>query len=478
MSQAPNILLITTDQQRFDTINAAGNPHILTPNLNFLCDQGMRFTRAYSDCPVCMPARATILTGRHGYTNKLTDNIDAVDPVDPQSTVAGLLTRAGYQTRLVGKTHFPKFRVNYGFEHVEPCDDYYRHMARHPEKGVPMDHGLGQNNLEPGIATVSESDSLTHWTVDRSVEFLETRDASRPFFLWTSFTKPHPPLDPCLNYWQLYQNRSVPEPVHGDWSRSLPENSAFKFYTDVLNPWPERFSEETLRDVRRAYYACITQIDYNLGKLFARLREMGQLDNTWIIFTSDHGEFLGDHGLGAKMLPLEASAHVPFLVRPPTGTAMNERRGTTSGALITLADILPTAAAMAGVEVPENVAIDGIDLLSVVEGQQAGREEVFFQCGELHGLLSGQWKYAFADTTEEELLFNLESDPEELTNLAEQSKHKAERDRLHNTLMEHLKATDHPCMESGEFQHRPVPAANRGVWPGHHSIGVPSDVLH
>lgn len=478
MSQPPNILLITTDQQRFDTINAAGNPHILTPNLNFLCDQGLRFNRAYSDCPVCMPARTTILTGRHGYSNKVTDNNDKVDPIDPQSTVAGLLTRAGYQSRLVGKTHFPKFRVNYGFEHVEPCDDYYRHMARHPEKGVPMDHGLGQNNLEPGISTVSESNSLTHWTVDRSIEFLETRDTSRPFFLWTSFTKPHPPLDPCLNYWQLYQNRTVPEPVYGNWSHSLPEKSGFKRFTDTLNPWPERFSDETLRNVRRAYYACITQIDYNLGKLFARLREMGQLDNTWILFTSDHGEFLGDHGLGAKMLPLEASAHVPFLVRPPTGTPMNERRGTTSDALVTLADILPTAAAMAGVPVPKDVAADGLDLLAVLEGKQAGRERVFFQCAELHGLLSGKWKYAFVDTTEEAMLFDLQCDPQELNNLADQPDYQADRNRLHAALMDHLKATGHSCMAGGKFEPRPPHPPTRGAWPGHHSIAVPSDVLH
>lgn len=473
----PNILLITTDQQRFDTINAAGNPLILTPNLNFLCDRGIRFTRAYSDCPLCMPARATILTGRTGYTNGLTNNVEGIDPIDRRTSVAGLLTDVGYQTRLVGKTHFPKFRANYGFEHVEPCDDYYRTMRRHPERGIPMDHGLGQNNLEPGISTVSESNSLTHWIVDRSVEFLETRDPTRPFFLWTSFTKPHPPLDPCLSYWELYRNRSMPEAVHGDWSRRLPRDSAFKRFTDELNPWPERFSEETLRDVRRAYYACITQIDYNLGKLFARLREMGQLDNTWIVFTSDHGELLGDHGLGAKMLPLEASAHVPFLIRPPEGTPMAQLRGTTHDALVTLADLLPTFAGIGGAPLPEE-PVDGMNLLELFSGREEGRSTIYFQCAELHAILAGKLKYIFADTTEEVLLFDLETDPEELKDRSRESHYDTQRIQLHDRLMEHLQATGHACMANGSFEPLPRRLAGRGNWPGHHSTHVPSDVLH
>lgn len=293
MGDRPNVLLITTDQQRFDTIHAAGNPHIRTPNLNWLADNGIRCSNAYTDCPVCVPARATIMTGKHGHS-------------------MGLVTNGG-------KMHFNPRRCNHGFEHMEILEDYYRHMAAHPEKGVPMNHGLGQNVMEPGVSTVDETASLTHWTVDRSIDFLETRDDTRPFFLWTSFAKPHPPLDPCRNYWEMYRDRPVPAPVRGDWSAMLddvpPGFLASSFHLNMCH----RFSDDLIADIRRAYYACITQIDYNLGMLFARLRELDLLENTWIMFTSDHGEMLGDHRMGAKSVGMEGSAHIPMLVKPPGG---------------------------------------------------------------------------------------------------------------------------------------------------------------
>lgn len=110
----PNILLITTDQQRFDTINALGNKYIFTPHLNWLVDQGITFTRCYSDCPVCMPARATIMTGKHGYTTGLVENNDDIKPMAENDTLPGILTRNGYQTRAQGKMHFSPMRAHYG----------------------------------------------------------------------------------------------------------------------------------------------------------------------------------------------------------------------------------------------------------------------------------------------------------------------------------------------------------------------------
>jgi len=258
----PNILLITTDQQRFDTINALGNKHIFTPHLNWLVDQGITFTRCYSDSPVCMAARATIMTGKHGFTTGLTGNHDHVKPMRDNPTLPGILTQNGYQTRAQGKMHFSPIRANYGFEHMEIPMDYYRSRNRNAQLGLPKEHGVGENEIEPVISTVHETDSLTYWTVKRSIDFLETRDDTRPFFSWTSFTKPHPPFDPCANYWALYSNREVPEPIYGDWSESLEKiPKGFMRLTYLLNN-AYRLSPEQMKDVKRAYYACITQIDY------------------------------------------------------------------------------------------------------------------------------------------------------------------------------------------------------------------------
>ncbi len=287
-AQRPNLILITTDQQRFDTIARAGNPSILTPHLNWIADTGVLCRRAYTDAPICCAARATMITGLHHRNMGPYANWGQPTAKDPAQTLPGILTRHGYQTRSVGKVHYNPARCNYGFEHMEILEDYYRFVRQFPERGIPMDHGVGQNEMEPVISTVDESWSLTRWTVNRAIDFLETRDTTRPFFLNVGFSKPHPPYDPCLNYWQLYQNIDLPKPVLGDWSQDVSH-----IPTGFLNPtWllngVDRLGEQVIQQIRRAYYACITQIDYNLGYLFSRLRELNLLDKTLLVFSADH----------------------------------------------------------------------------------------------------------------------------------------------------------------------------------------------
>lgn len=156
---------------------------------------------------------------------------------------------------------------------------------------------------------------------------------------------------------------------------------------------------------------------------------------------------------------------------------MAELRGTTHDALVTLADLLPTFAGIGGANLPED-PIDGLNILDVVSGDEPGRDAIYFQCAELHGVLEGQFKYAFADTTGEELLFDLEKDPQEVMDLSRNPDYTSQRDRLKDLLMEHLKSTAHSCMATGSFKPRPRHPADRGNWPGHHSTHVPSDVLH
>ncbi len=479
MKPKPNILLITTDQQRFDTIHAAGNPHIRTPHLDWLVDNGIRFSRCYSDAPLCIPTRATIMNGKHGYRSGLTYNTEKVKPINAETSLPGVLTKAGYQTRAQGKMHFKPKRSNYGFEHMELLEDYYRYMARHPEKGTPANTGLGQNEMAPGISTVDETNSLTHWIVDRSVDFIETRDDSRPFFLWASFSKPHPPYDPCLSYWLMYQNATVPEPVYGDWSEdasSIP--TGWKKDTLVLNNC-DRFSPELIRDARRAYYACITQVDYNLGCLIARLREMDLLDNTFIIFTSDHGDLLGDHHLGAKSRFLEGSAHVPMLVRPPASMMPAEMKGTTCDSFAIPADVYRTCLAAAGADVQVGEECDGLDLMAVARGEQA-RSHFFGQCEEYYAVHDGQYKYHYCYHGGEELLFDMETDPMEQNNLANDESMAAKKAELRQALIDEMKRVNDEWLEHGDLPVRPTPTEQelRGQWPGFHSLAVPNDILH
>ena len=346
----PNLILITTDQQRFDTVNRAGDANIMTPHLNWMADTGVLCRRAYSDAPICCAARATMITGRHHRNLGNCGNWGQPTAPDVTQTLPAILTRNGYQTRSVGKVHYSPARCNYGFEHMEILQDYYRWARQFSEHAVPMDHGVGQNEMEPAISTVDESQSLTRWIVNRGIDFLETRDTTRPFFLNVGFSKPHPPYDPCMNYWQLYANMELRPPVLGNWSQDPAKIPAgFMSPTWQLNGI-DRLSPQVIQQARRAYYACITQIDYNLGHLFARLRELGLLDDTLIVFSADHGEMLGDHHMGAKTVFLEGSAHIPMLIRGPERLIPRELTGLQSDELVCLADLMPTFLSAAGRE--------------------------------------------------------------------------------------------------------------------------------
>ncbi len=474
----PNILLITTDQQRFDTIAALGNTEIYTPHLDWLVDEGITFTRAYTDCPVCMPARGTIMNGQHAYVHGMTGNGGMEPAMAGRPTLPGLLTAAGYQTRAVGKMHFSPMRCNYGFEHMELPMDYYRERHRRAHEGLPKEHGVGENEITPVISTVHERESLTHWTVARSIDFLETRDDTRPFLMWTSFAKPHPPFDPCANYWALYANREVSPPVHGDWSARVEDApQGFMAPTYTLNN-AYRMSESQLNDVKRAYYACITQIDYQLGLLFARMREMNLLENTWIIFTADHGDMLGDHHMSAKSVYLEGSCHIPLLVRPPAGAwDAKPRAGERVERLAQLVDIMPTILRIAGVQGPQD--LDGMDLLTLGEDE---KDRPFFgACGKgLYAVMRGHVKLCFAAMGGDELLFDLEKDPYEQHNLVNDPEYAALLTELRAEITDRLASFAPDLVEDGRII--PDPGINGpgdvNKWPGFHSTVYPSDVLH
>jgi arylsulfatase A-like enzyme len=478
----PNILLITTDQQRFDTISSRGNGFIDTPHLDWLCDEGITYSNAFADCPICMPSRATIMTGRSGSTLGLTGNSNTDFPLARRTTLPQLLGEAGYQTRAQGKMHFYPVRAHYGFQTMELPMDYYRERHRLSEgaRSLPKEHGVGENEMQAVISTVHENESLTHWTVSRSVDFLETRDPTRPFFLWTSFTKPHPPFDPPANYWSLYANRGMPEPILGDWSRdpaTMPQ--AVLRPTYVLNNI-HRFSSEQIASARRAYYACITHIDYSLGLLFARMRELELLENTWIIFTSDHGENLGDHHMGGKSNFFEGSAHIPLIVRPPAGS-WDEKpaAGSEVDTCVSLADVLPTICAVAGVD-SSTAEPEGVDLRKLTDAPDPERV-VVGESGDYLALISRKWKYHYFVRGGVEMLFDRETDPYEQHELLGTGDADTEvLASLRETMTNVLRERGSRQVEGATLRKEaPLPGPEAVTrWPGFHSTLVETDVLH
>ena len=185
MAERPNIILVTTDQQRFDTLAPYAPTFLRTPHLDHLMRDGVVFDRAYADCPICVASRATILTGKYARTHGLPNNRSTSTAICREGTLPTMLRGLGYQTAAIGKMHFGPERARHGFDEMILPADYYREMSRNGLDLQPMRHGLGQNELYPGMATVPECRTLTSWIAEQCVEYIKVRrDPTAPFFLW------------------------------------------------------------------------------------------------------------------------------------------------------------------------------------------------------------------------------------------------------------------------------------------------------
>lgn len=477
MTTAPNLLLITTDQQRFDTLEL---DVVRTPHLDQLRHQGAHFTRAYAETPICVPARVSIMTGRSVFDHGMTHNGPSSAVMGRDGTLPALLREHGYATAAIGKMHFTPQRARHGFDELVLPDDYYRAMAGLPLQ--PMRHGLGQNELHPGMATVPESMTLTAWIADQCVQYVrDRRDPTVPFFLWASFSKPHPPLDPPEPYASMYRDAPIPEPVCGEWAADgdvCPPAFARQRQRgsyDLLPP-------PVIRAAREAYYGLVTQVDYAIGRIFAGLQDVGLLDDTLILFTSDHGEFLGDHRSGNKVMFHEPSARIPFLLRLPGSSPWY---GEVNDALVTHTDVLPTLVAAAGGAPPPECT--GLDLVALLHGEarreylcglatEAGYDEPIYLA-----ITDGRWKYIWYPEGGHEQLFDLPSDPQELIDLS--GAQPATAGSLHNTLVRELRAHGSPWVTGDRLVSVPLrgdSVADRRAsgWPGYHTEHHPADVRH
>ncbi|RKN61271.1 arylsulfatase [Paenibacillus ginsengarvi] len=433
----PNLLLITVDQMRWDCLSALGHPIVETPNLDALVTKGVTFENAYSATPTCIPARAAIMTGlsqrshgRVGYRDRVRWNYP--------HTIAGELAKAGYHTQCVGKMHVYPARNLCGFHNVVLHDGYLHHNRRMDDisAGEHFDHvddylnwarrtagasfDLIDNGLDCNASTVarpwSQPEHLhpTNWCVSESIDFLRRRDPDKPFFLWTSFVRPHSPLDPPKPYLDMYSELNFPEPPVGDWVDEEAAAQGGLEPTTSFGHVPKR----RLNQARAAYYALISHIDDQIGRLLIALQEYGVLNDTLIVFTSDHGELMGDHHYFRKALPYEGSAKVPFIAFDPGGR-FGFRRGSRVERVIELRDIMPTLLDAAGAPIPETV--EGESLLPLCKGESP-EWRAYVHGEHAYGKLShhfatdGREKYIWFSQTGEEQFFDLGSDPGERFN--------------------------------------------------------------
>ncbi len=420
----PNILLITTDQQRGDCLGLNGHPVLSTPNLDYLGQSGNNFTRAYTEVPSCIGARRTMLSGMRPVHHGMLGYHGDVEWDLPHS-LPGELTRAGYQTQLVGKLHMFPYRKRYGFEHMlwsdhrgEKKSDYSDWLADNGATAIEarVAHGVSGNGWVARPFHLAEEFTHTNWCTREAVRFLDHRDPSQPFFLWLSYFSPHAPYTPPQLYYDRYMEQESPEPYLGDWEP--------RFDAPVRGLSPEasvgRVDDVTMHRLRAGYLGLINHIDDQIGFLLRIMRswEQGLAGNTVIIFTSDHGDMLGDHHYFRKTLPYEGSARVPFFVNTPSWMGLPQ--GRTFDQVVGLQDLMPTILDAAGAPIPDSV--DGRSVLSLIRQPETAWRDYLH--GEHTGplgmqyLTDGKEKYIWYTQTGEEQLFDLVGDPNELHNQA------------------------------------------------------------
>ena len=418
----PNIILFTTDQQRGDHISLSGHPVVETPNVDSFINHGAYFPNAYTEIPSTTGARRVLLGGQGSYHCGLIGY--ATEEWHEPTTLARVLADNDYHCLNVGWRNLHPGRKLYGFHHVIPhelkegADDYWDWLRSQvgPE-AQEHGHGIDANGWVARPWHLEERLHPTVWTTDVALDQLQKRDPTRPVFLWVSHIRPHSPYDPPQCFWDMYINRELPRLPVGDWAGKH----------DIPQPglpraaWQGRLTPEQDQRGRAAYMGCCTQIDYELGRLMEQMtRHCGLSDETLILFTSDHGDMMGDHHLHRKTYAYEGSARIPFVIKYPQSLELP------SGVfeqVVGLQDVMPTILEVAGLDVPSSVT--GQSVLRAIRGEP-WREFLHGEhspCYDLamgmHYLTDGKEKYVWYPVTGEEQFFDLVKDRQELRNLGQ-----------------------------------------------------------
>lgn len=427
MTKRPNIVLIVVDEMRGDCIGALNHPDVKTPYLDSLVMQGTTFTNAYSSCPTCIPARAILHTG---LSQRHTGRVGYQDRVawDYPVTMAGEMAKAGYYTQCVGKMHVHPLRNYLGYHHVQ-LHDGYLHQYRFPpvaysedqrvaddyfywlkdELGISADvtdTGLDCNSWVVRPWIYEEKYHPTNWVTSNGLDFLRRRDPRQPFFLTLSYVRPHAPFDAPQAYYDMYKDKDLKPPKKGDWNNLDALEKEGLHYSATTGPR----DPELLRQFQAGYYAAITHLDHQIGRFLLGLVEQRLMDDTVIIFTSDHGEMLGDHACSQKARPYQGSVRVPMLIKGAkryTGLQPGIRED-----LVELRDVMATCLDLAGTQAD---GLDGVSMLKPVKRESLHCEHEFgvksFQM-----MLTRTDKFIWFSQTGEEQYFDLVHDPDETHN--------------------------------------------------------------
>ncbi len=403
-AQQPNILLLFADDQRPDTIGAHGNPYIRTPNIDRIVAEGFSFRRAYclgsQGGAVCVPSRAMLNTGKSFFRIR--------GDMDGETTLGQLLGRSGFSTFATGKWHNGQESWLRSFQ--QGRNIMFGGMSNHAKVPV-VDLG------EDGKITAQREGVRFSSTLfaDAAIEFLRNYREEQPFFAYVAFTAPHDPRNPPPKYRRMYYRN--PPPLPPNFAPQHPFNNGQMTGRDEsLGPWPR--TAAVVQDQLSEYYGLITQLDHQVGRILRELAAGPHADNTIVVYSADHGLAVGSHGLLGKQNLYEHSMGAPLVFSGP-----GVPRGKESNAFCYLLDIFPTLCAMVGLKAPDGV--DGRDLSPIWRGEaDSVRGSIFTSFRDLmKAVRDDRWKLIRYPQIDHTQLFDLETDPDEMRNLASDPAH-------------------------------------------------------
>ncbi|QND52317.1 choline-sulfatase [Phyllobacterium sp. 628] len=426
----PNILILMVDQLNGTLFPDGPAEFIHAPHLRALADRSARFANTYTASPLCAPARASFMSGQLPSRTRVYDN--AAEFASDIPTYAHHLRRAGYYTGLSGKMHFVGPDQLHGFEERLTTDIYPADFGWTPDYRKPGEridwwyHNLG-SVTGAGIAETSNQmeydDEVAFHATQKLYQLSRTSDntASRPWCLTVSFTHPHDPYVARRKYWDLYENSPALEPAVGDipFAEQDPHSQRLMQACDYTN---FDITPDNVRSARQGYLANISYVDDKIGEILDVLRATRMLDNTIIVFTSDHGDMLGERGLWFKMNFFEGSARVPLMI---AGQGIAPQLITQP---VSTLDINPTLAALAGIDIAAvKPWTDGEDLTGAIKGGKRQGPVLMEYAAEgsnapLVCIRDGRYKFVHCEIDPPQL-FDLESDPHERVNLAADPAH-------------------------------------------------------
>ncbi len=467
MAKQPNVLWICTDQQRYDTIGALGNPHASTPVLDAFIGEGTSFSNAFCQSPVCSPSRASFLTGRYPRTTGCRQNGQSI-PKD-EVLVSKLFRDAGYRCGLAGKLHLASCsdgkvegRTDDGYDdffwshHPQPDWPENAYTQWLAEKGKTWD-GLLEEDRSPYVRGGPPAEfHQTTWCAEKTIEFIRANEG-RPWFFSFNCFDPHHPFDPPAEYLERFPVEEMPLPsVHP--AEAQRQTTFQKLDREWAHDNPGEFhtgamTDDDRRQVYAAYMAMISLIDDQVGRILEALRETGQDRDTLVVFMSDHGEMLGDHGIYFKGPHFyDCQMRVPLVIRWPGGSVNAGRR---IEGLVELVDLAPTLLDAGELEIPQRM--QGKSLLPMLRGEaetEFVHEQVFAEYynawthGDAYGsmLRTQKEKIVVYHGTGQGEFYDLENDPQEFLNLWEEP---LVRDRRNDLLAR--------CFDASVFSMDPHP---------------------